>query len=185
MLSKVSQEKWEHCTPNQKVKGKHTCALFKRTQAPSDQCLKWKHSRIKQPGFWPFCMAVYQICLWFLWATSLFSCTAASPSVPRRALIRDFMRVLVTGCNLDINTLTAIKTITWISPRELSSPFVWALLCSHLTFSSCLAKALFRWIFCIKMCFPLSCSPTRFCFFLLASLIKMSPLLFPFKCLNN
>ena len=136
-------------------------------------------------------MVVYRICLWFLRSRltvsllRLDTSAAASPPLPRRSLMPDFMGALVTSCNLDINTHSAIKTITRISPRELSTPFVWTFLSSNLAFNSFLAKALFWWIIHIKAYFPLPCSltPVVHAFFLVVTLTKMSLLhCFP---LNN
>lgn len=132
-----------HTQPEGEGKAEAPHALLKRTQAPSDQCLKWKCSQDLAAWVLTFlhgCLPnLFVISLSHL---SLLACTAASPSVPRRALMPDFMRALVTGCNSDINTLSAIKPL-------LASPSgnCLVLLYEHsfvLTFNSCLAKALFR-----------------------------------------
>lgn len=137
---------------------------------------------IKLSGTWPFCTVVYWICLWFLCSRLTVSLlrleagTAVSPPLPRGSLMPDFTRALVTSYNLDINTPSAIKPITLISPGELSSPFACTLLSSNLTFISFLAKALFCWFLPMKAYFPLpySLTPVVHAFFLLVTLIKIT-----------
>lgn len=96
---------------------------------------------IKLPGTWPFCRVVYQTACDFCVVALLFPCCSWKRALQRLHLSLGFWCQTAWGhwsqaSNFDINTLSAIKTITLISPRELSSPSACTLFSSNHSGSS-------------------------------------------------